>query len=325
MVPGAGFELIGLPGRGIPRTVSVASIKAAWGIVRGVVSGVGIIRRLRPQVVVILGGYAAVPAAVGAIIWRIPMVVMEQNARAGAANTLAGRFARASAVAFSTTGLPRAVMTGNPVRPEILQIDRHRDRDDARRELGLPLDRIVIAAFGGSLGSRRINQAVEGWVGRWSTRSDLAVHHVIGARDWDAAGESPSSEVNGGATGIDYQRVRYENRIPQMLAAADLVISRAGGSTVAELAIVGVGSILVPLPIATRDHQTANAEPLVALGAAVAVPDAEFDSDRLIAEVSALLDAPGKLTVMASAARSLGQRDAANRVAALIEEHARHD
>jgi len=159
-VPAAGYPLTTLPGRGIPRKVSLASLAAAFGVARGVVSGVGLIHRLRPRVVVVLGGYAAVPCTIGAILWRVPIVVMEQNARAGAANRLAGRFARAAAVPFDDTDLPRAVLTGNPVRPEILAVDRATGGLDARQQLDLPDDRVVLAVFSGSLGSRRINEAV---------------------------------------------------------------------------------------------------------------------------------------------------------------------
>ena len=329
LVPEAGYPLTTLPGRGIPRKVSLASIAAAFGVARGVLSGIGLVRRLRPQVVVVLGGYAAVPCTIGAILWRVPMIVMEQNARAGAANRLAGRFARAAAVPFADTDLPRAVLTGNPVRPEILAVDRSRDRAAARAELGLPDDRVVLAVFSGSLGSRRINEAVEGLARRWADRTDVAIHHVVGARDWDdhAAEASiadqtrpPSSD---GPGGLRYQRVRYEDRMPVLLSAADLAVCRAGGSTVAELAVVGLGAVLVPLPIATRDHQTANAAPLVRAGAAVVVADAELDVDRLEAEVTPLLSQPGRLEAMARAARTLAFPDAADRVAALVEEHAR--
>lgn len=327
MVPEAGFPLTTLPGRGIPRRVSLASIAAAFGVARGVLSGIGLIRRLRPQVVVVLGGYAAVPCTIGAILWRVPMVVMEQNARAGAANRLAGRFAKAAAVPFDDTDLPRAVLTGNPVRPEILAVDRDADRQAARGELGLPVDRVVLTVFSGSLGSRRINEAVEGLAERWGGRSDLAIHHVVGARDWDRStpaqvtGPGPSTDRD--PDRIHYQRVRYEDRMPMLLSAADLAVCRAGGSTVAELAVVGLGAILVPLPIATRDHQTANAAPLARAGAAVVVPDDQLDVDRLDAVLTPLLAEPGKLVAMARAARTLAFPDAAERVASLVEEHAR--
>lgn len=329
MVPDAGFLLTSLPGRGIPRKLSWSSVVAAVAVARGTLAGVGLVRRLRPRVVVVLGGYAAMPCVIGAIVWRVPMVIMEQNARAGAANRLAGAFARAAAVPFAETDLRRAVVTGNPVRPEILAVDRARDRDIARQRLGLPADRLVVAVFSGSLGSRRINQAVQGLIERWVTRGDIAIHHVIGARDWDAAETHVEAEGHDQARGQNgsghlwYRAVRYEDRMPDLLAAADVVVSRAGGSTFAELAQVGLASILVPLPIATRDHQTANAEVLVRVGAAVRVPDAEFDTDRLEAELDRLLADPGRLDAMAAAAHTLAHPDAAARVAALVEEHAR--
>ena len=331
-VAGGGTGGHTLPGRGIPRRLSLESLRAAVGIVRGVWSGLWLVRRLRPQVVIVLGGYASVPCIIGAIVWRRPMVVTEQNARASAANRLAGRFAKACAVPFEGTDLPRAVVTGSPVRPEILAVDRARDRARARAALGLPADRRVIAVFSGSLGSTRVNQAVEGLAERWRDRDDLAIRHVVGARDWDAA-ESEHPTASDDAAAIDrgdpgaprlvYQRLRYEDHVELLYAAADLFVGRAGGSTVAELATVGLGGVLVPLPIATRDHQTANAEALVAVGAAVRVPDAELDTDRLEGVLSPLLAEPGRLEAMATAAHVLAHPDAAARVAELAEEHAR--
>ena len=319
-VSAAGYPLTMLPGRGIPRALSWRSVTAAVGVARGTLSGIGLVRRLRPRVVVVLGGYAAVPCVIGAIIWRVPMVILEQNARAGAANRLAGRFAAAAAVPFAETDLRRSVVTGNPVRPEILAVDRERDHAAAQRRLGLPPGRTVVAVFSGSLGSGRINRAVRGLVGPWGDRAELAIHHVVGARDWDAAAADLPVMPEGG---LWYRAVRYEDRMPDLLAAADIVVSRAGGSTVAELSQVGVGAVLVPLPIAPRDHQTANAEVLVRAGAAVLVPDGELDAGRLATELDALLGQPGRLSAMAAAAHTLARPDAAKRVAALVEEHAR--
>jgi UDP-N-acetylglucosamine--N-acetylmuramyl-(pentapeptide) pyrophosphoryl-undecaprenol N-acetylglucosamine transferase len=176
------------------------------------------------------------------------------------------------------------------------------------------------AASSGSLGSRRINEAMYGAVERWTERHDLAVHHVVGARDWDARPQPDTGE-------LEYHQIRYEDRMDLVLAAADLAVCRSGGTTVAELAVVGVPAILVPLPIATRDHQRANAAALVRAGGAVLVADDDFDTDRLVAEVAELL-APGPdgepvFTTMAAAAASLARPDAADRVADLVEAHAR--
>ena len=317
LVPSAGFAITLLPGRGVQRRLTWDNVGAVVGLVRAAVQAFGLVRRRRPSVVLALGGFASAAVAVAAVLWRVPLVVADQNARAGAANRLVARFAAACAVPFPETDLPGAVVTGNPVREEILAVAAERDRDGARRELGLPVDRVLLVAFAGSLGARRLNRAIEGAVGTWSDRDDLAVYHVVGARDWD---DRPALAP----ARLDYRAVRYESRMQLALAAADLVVCRSGGTTVAELAVIGVPSILVPLPIATRDHQTANAGPLVRAGAAVLVPDDQLDATRLVAEVDGLLaGGPSGLRGMAEAARALGRPDAAHAVADLVESAAR--
>lgn len=318
LVPHAGFDVTLLPGRGIQRRLTPANIVAIWGLLQAIVKGVGLVRRLRPSVVVVLGGYASVACAVGAVLWRVPIVVVEQNARAGAANRLAGRFAKVCAVPFAETDLPNAVVTGNPVRPEVLSVDRTRGRDRARDDLGIDRRRVLVAVVTGSLGSRRVNEAVLAATVMWSGRTDLAIHHVVGSRDWDRVRRMlPTTK------GLQYRAVRYEDHMATVLAAADLVIGRAGGTTVAELAEVGVAGLLVPLPGSPRDHQTANAAALVRVGGAIAVPDEELTGDRLVAEVTPLIDDPARLAAMGDAARTLAHPDAAERVADLVEEHAR--
>jgi UDP-N-acetylglucosamine--N-acetylmuramyl-(pentapeptide) pyrophosphoryl-undecaprenol N-acetylglucosamine transferase len=261
-----------------------------------------------------------------AVALRVPLVVAEQNAVPGASNRLVGRFAKASAVPFAGTPLPRAVVTGNPVRPEILAVDRSAaGRAAARAALGLPADRRVLAVFGGSLGALRLNTAVLGALEPWGGRHDLALRHVVGERDWSMVtgrvGEEPSTGASGG--GLFYQPVRYDDQRELSLAAADLVVSRAGGNTIAELAAVGMPSVLVPLPGAPGDHQTANAAALGGAGAAVVVRDAEMTATRLVQEVEALLGDDERLAAMGKAATAVARRDAAEAVAALVEAHAR--
>ena len=330
LVSEAGFAVTLLPGRGLQRRPTLENLAAAWGLARALVRAVWLVRRVRPRVVLAVGGFASAACALAAVLWRVPLVVAEQNARAGAANRLVGRFAAACAVPFDETDLPRAVVTGNPVRAEVRAVADHRDRRAARQALGLPEDRTVVAVFAGSLGARRINEATYDAVRRWAARPDLVVYHVVGARDWEdrpdvartpAVTAAVAPERPGGDS-LVYRAVRYEDHMDRVLAATDLAVCRAGGTTVAELAAVGVPAVLVPLPIATRDHQTANAGPLVRAGAAVVVPDHEFDADRMVAEVERLL-AGGRLEAMAAAARALGRPDAAEAVAELLERHAR--
>lgn len=320
LVPEAGFTLTALPGRGIQRRLTLENLAAIGGLIRAVVAGIMLVRRRRPAVVLIVGGYASVACVVGAVLWRVPMVVAEQNAVAGAVNRLAGRFARVCAVSFPGTDLPRSVVTGNPVRAEVLAVDRARDRAAARAALDVPADRVMIAVVSGSLGARRVNRAVREALAVWADRGDLLIRHVVGRRDWDEMREPP---IELPADGLRYQVVQYEDRMDLVFAAADLLIGRAGGTTVAELIQVGLGGVLVPLPGAPRDHQRANGAALAATGAAIVIPDAELDGHRLVATVGPLLDEPTMLMTMGAAARSMAHPDAAARVAALMDEVAR--
>jgi undecaprenyldiphospho-muramoylpentapeptide beta-N-acetylglucosaminyltransferase len=322
LVPEAGFGVTLLPGKGIQRRLTTANIHAGWGLLRAAAMALSTVRRLRPSVVVSLGGYASVPCAAAAAVLRVPVVVHEQNAVPGAANRLVARFARASAVSFPGTRLPKAVLTGNPVRAEILAVDRQRDRADARARLNVTDDRRLVVAFGGSLGAGRINDAVRQAVDQWRDRDDLTLRHIVGRRDW--------AQVRAGlpdlpAARLSYQPVEYEARMELVLAAADVAVCRAGATTVAELAALGVPSVLAPLPAAPGDHQTANAGYLVRAGGAVLVPDAELDGRRLVHEVDSLLGDGDRLLAMGRAAASCGRRDAAVRVAALVEAHADHE
>ena len=327
LVPEAGFTVDVLPGRGIQRRLSAANIKAVLDLLRAVLGGVSIVRSRRPAVVVVLGGYASFACGLGAVLTRVPLVLMEQNKRAGAVNRLLRRFAAASAVSFEGTDLPRAEVTGNPLRPEIRSRAENPDPASAREALGLPADRTVIGVFAGSLGSRRINEAVAGLVERWADRSDVAIRHVVGARDHATYMAEVADRVDLAAlaTGDDallYQPIEYEDQMHLLLDASDLAVTRSGGS-VFELMAAGLPSVLVPLPIATRDHQMANALATAAGGGAVVVSDAELSTDRLERELNALLSDPAHLVEMADAMRRVALVDAAERVAALVERVAR--
>jgi UDP-N-acetylglucosamine--N-acetylmuramyl-(pentapeptide) pyrophosphoryl-undecaprenol N-acetylglucosamine transferase len=319
LVPAAGFAITLLPGRGVARRLTLDNVGALAGLVAAFARALVLVGRHRPKVVISVGGFASAPCAFAAWAWRVPLVVAEQNAVPGLVNRLAARVAVVSAVSFPDTPLPRAVLTGNPVRPELAHVDRSPGaRAAARAELGLdPGDRMVMVA-GGSLGARRINAAVLEVARRWSARPGTAIRHVVGARDFSqVSADAPAT------TGLTYQVIRFEDRMDRCYAAADLAVQRAGASTVAELAAAGMPSILVPLPGAPGDHQTANARRLADVGGAVVVPDGELDGDRLAAEIDRLLGDPAALEAMGRAARTLARPDAAADVARLAEDHAR--
>ena len=320
LVGEAGFGLTTLPGRGIQRRLTPANAGAAAGLARALARALRLVRRRRPAVVVGLGGYASVACGLAAAAWRVPLVVVEQNAVAGAANRLLARWAKGVAVGFPTADLPGAVCTGNPVRPEILAVDRARQRAAARAALGVAEDRFLVAALGGSLGARRINEAVVEMAEEWLCRSDRHIRHIAGRRDYGQVAERVGSIDRGE---LSYDLVEYEDDMAAVYAAADLVVSRSGASSVAELAAAGVPAVLVPLPGAPGDHQTANARALAAAGAAVVVADGELDGLRLAAEIDSLAADPGRLDGMGRAARAAARPDAAAAVVDLIEKCAR--
>ena len=311
LVPQAGFEQTLLPGRGIARSASPAALKsnlgAVIGLVRAALTAIGLVRRHRPSAVVAVGGYASVAAGIGAVLWRVPIIVHEQNAVPGAANRLLARFAARSATSFPDTALPRAEVVGNPVRAELFAAPRQ-PRADGRTQL---------LVFGGSLGALSINRATVAAAERWSDRSDLAIHHVVGRRDW------PTLERPAATGALAYEAVEYEDDMPGQLARADLVVCRGGSGTLFELAATGRPALIVPSLVTTGGQQLANAERVAATGGAVVVRDDELDGDRLVAEVDALLADPDRLAEMSDLVRSLAAPDAADRVVDLVEEHAR--
>ena len=321
LVPEAGFELTLLPGRGLQRKLSWQNVRSLGALAVAFGRSWRLVGKRRPKVVVSVGGYASVPCALAAVLRRIPVVVAEQNATPGAANRLVARFAKACAVSFPDTPLPRAAVTGNPVRPEVLAIDRARDGDPARAKLGVAPGRRMVLIFGGSLGALRINQAAVDAARRWAGRYDLHVRHVVGERDWDEiTGEGPPVTA---AAPLHYEALRYDDDMPTSLAAADVAVCRSGASTSFELLAAGLPAVLVPSPFVTADHQTANARHMAAAGAAVVVPDAELTGGRLVDEVDALLADPDRLAAMSAAARAAARPSAADDIAALVEANAR--
>lgn len=312
-VPEAGYAIDLLPGRGFDRERSFSALRrnlrTAWDTLAALVGAVRIVRRTRPAIVVGVGGYASLPALVAGRLYRIPAVVHEADAHPGLANRIAVRLGARPAVSLPGTPLRRAVVTGNPIRPEVIRVQR------------VPVVPPVVAVVGGSLGARRINLAALELYDLWRMRDDVVIHHVTGARGYEECCERLTRLQAPGDT-LDYRLIRYEDRMDTLYAIATVMLCRSGGMT-AELAVVGMPSILVPLPNAPGDHQTRNAEVFESAGAGVLVPDSELDGVRLRSELEALLaDAP-RLDAMGEAARSLGRSDATPRFADLVEEVAR--
>lgn len=309
VVPDAGFGIDLLPGRGLQRRLTVANIGALWENIVAFFRAWKIVGRLRPQVVVGVGGYASLPCLLAARCRRVPTVVHEQNAAPGLANRIAARLGARTAVSLPGTPLRGAIVTGNPVRAPIRAVRR------------APTPGLV-AIFGGSLGARRVNDAALELYDLWRSRHDVAIHHIAGVRDYDGC-MTRLAQLRRTDDALGYELVQYEHDMPNVYARASLAVCRAGAVTVAELCVAGVPAVLVPLPGAPGDHQTRNAEALVDGGAAVLVPDRECNGRRLDAVASPLLADRAGLDAMAAGARALARPEAAARLADLVEEAAR--
>jgi UDP-N-acetylglucosamine--N-acetylmuramyl-(pentapeptide) pyrophosphoryl-undecaprenol N-acetylglucosamine transferase len=318
LVPDAGFAIRLLPGRGFVRKVAFRNVGAALGLAVAFAAALVIVVRSRPAVVVMVGGYAGVACSLAAVLCRVPLVVVNVDSTAGTANRLAGRFAVLCAVAGAESGLRRAVVTGPPVRDDVLAADRSPEgREAARVKLDIGPKRRVLAVVGGSLGAGRLNEAALELRVALGSRSDLLLYHVAGARNEPELRERlAAAPVVAG--GLEYRLVAYEASLPSLFAAADLVLARAGAMTVAELAVIGVPSVLVPLPGAPGDHQSVNARSLEALGAAVLLPDAEAYGERLVSLVGELLDNRSRLDAMGQAAKLAARPGAAAEIAKLV-------
>jgi UDP-N-acetylglucosamine--N-acetylmuramyl-(pentapeptide) pyrophosphoryl-undecaprenol N-acetylglucosamine transferase len=333
LVGEAGFPILVLPGRGIRRALSLDNIKNVAGLGAAFVRAVTLLVRKRPAVVFSVGGYASVPCSLAAVLLRIPLVLAESNARAGLAIRSVARFAKATATAFAGTGLPRAVVLGNPVRASVVALgaavadsglspDAGDTRRSSRAGLGMPLDVPMVGIFGGSLGARHINETVYGLCERWNDRA-IVIHHVVGERDFESAQAWLASfRARYPTPRLDYRQIRYEDRMDLVYGAADLVVCRAGATSIADLAIVGMPAILIPLPSAAEDHQSANAEAVAADGACVHVRQSELSVERLATEIDGLLRSPGRRQAMAAAQRNRARPGAAQDIAALLERFA---
>jgi len=306
----------------LPRRASAELLRVAprlWGAVR---TARGLLRDESVRAVVSFGGYVALPVSLAARR-RVPLVLHEQNSRPGLANRIAGRFADQVAVTFPssvdrivTSG--RVHVTGNPVQERLRDLDVVARRGAGRQRLGLDARRPTLLAFGGSQGARSINRSITDAAAAWQSLG-IQVLHVTGHRDHEDALERWRD------AGVDPERAEAGVRVVQFLddmadayAAADVVVARAGATTIAELTVLGIPAVLVPYPHATADHQRGNAEAMVSAGAAMMIDDAALSPDALATAVAAIVTDPARAGAMSLASRAWARPEAAEGLARLV-------
>ncbi|MCC5978755.1 MAG: undecaprenyldiphospho-muramoylpentapeptide beta-N-acetylglucosaminyltransferase [Salinarimonas sp.] len=307
-------EVVAIPAATPSGRSAVAGLKALVTLARGFLQARRLVARARPAVVVGFGGYPTVPPLLAGSLAGCKTVLHEQNGVIGRANRfLAGRVTHLASSVPELRGVPEAakakiVMTGNPVRPNVLdaaQIPYPAATDDA------PLN---LLAFGGSQGARVISDVVPQAIGLLAPELRARIRITQQARPEDLERVRAAYAAIGVAGEVE----PFFRDLPGRIASAHLVISRSGASTVSELAVIGRPAILVPLPGALDQDQAANAALLADIGAALMLPQTEFTPERLAQELATRLCDPDGLTKAAQAAKSAGVPDAAERLADLV-------
>ncbi len=304
LVPKAGYALELLPilplnGVGLLRMLK-GLVALPWGLLRSA----GLVLRLRPVSVLGVGGYAGGPVTLLAALLGVRAVILEPNAKPGFTNRVLKPFARAAACAYEEARVafgPKGVLTGNPVRGGFAALPPKEHREP-----------LTLLAFGGSQGSRVLNQALVAALPHLPGEERLRIVHQTGPamRDEVEAAYRTAGRAAEVVAFLDDMEVRF--------AEADLVLSRSGATTCAELTVAGKAAILVPFALAADDHQRTNARALEAVGAARMLEEKDLSGESLAAAVCVLVETPGRIAAMEEAARRVGRPDAAARVADLL-------
>ena len=318
LVPAAGFTLKHIPVVGLQRRVSLQAGRALYLAASSVREAKRIIKAYRPDVVIGTGGYVAGPVVLAARLARVPTVVHEQNAIPGLTNVLLSRFATRVCISFaeSESYFPRpkrTVLTGNPRATEAAKATAI-EADDVALLPDIP----VLLCVGGSHGAASLNEAFSSSVGQVLAGCDAQVVYVTGKRYYD--------EIQGKLQAIMaryHQRIHvlpYHPALPGLMRKTDLMVSRAGATTLAEITALGVPAVLVPSPNVTNNHQEHNARALSDNGAAVLLTEKEMTEESLTKLLITLLSKKENLQQMRKACLSLGVVDAAERMATVIRE-----
>ncbi len=315
VIPSLGWRFYGIQALPLRRSLAPAAIGA---LVRTVAMARLILREFAPDVVVATGGYVAAGVVLANAMRRGKTVLHEQNAIPGRTNRWLARWARRVCITFAGTAryftTRRVVHTGLPVRKELLEA--RLDRDTACEMLGLNRCGRVLMVIGGSQGARTLNQ----WILELLPRLQevgMQVIHQVGERNVTEFENLPSAE------GYRWFGFMDASTLGKALSAADLVLSRAGASTLTEIALFGRAAVLVPYPYAYADHQWYNAQELAQLGGAEVFREGDLNAPRLFEVLTSLLDSEERLRAMGEANRRWAREDAAERVVEQILEVAK--
>jgi UDP-N-acetylglucosamine--N-acetylmuramyl-(pentapeptide) pyrophosphoryl-undecaprenol N-acetylglucosamine transferase len=322
LVRAAGFAFTAVEARPFVRRLSPSMLRAPITLVRSVRGCRSLVRAA--DVVVGMGGYVSGPVVAAGLRARRPVVLHEQNAVPGAANRVFARWARTIALSFAgarrrfpRSVRSRTVVTGNPVREQVLRVreDREALAKEAVGELELDPDRRTVVIFGGSQGALHLDRAAVGASTLLAGRGDLQFVLITGA-----AHHAEVERTMPGRTSLLVRTVAFLDRMELAYAVADLVVARAGATSIAEITACGLPSVLVPYPYATGRHQEVNAREVQRAGAATIVFDDRLSPEVLAERIESLVDHEERLRAMSEQAEAWGRPDAADALATAVVE-----
>jgi UDP-N-acetylglucosamine--N-acetylmuramyl-(pentapeptide) pyrophosphoryl-undecaprenol N-acetylglucosamine transferase len=309
IVPDNNFELALINSAGLKNVGFLGKLKGLFILPKSFFEARSLIKKFRPDVVVGAGGYVSGPVLMTASFMRVPTLVMDSNALPGFTNRRLARFVDRAALTFEEA-LPffgrKGIVTGNPVRQEFFDISP-KDMEN---------NKFCVLIFGGSQGARAINNAMaEALEFLADYKERLQITHQTGEFDFEKIAEFYKR------AGMETADVRpYIKNMVDEFARTDLIICRAGATTCAEVAAAGRAAIMIPLPTAADDHQRKNAEALARAGAARMILQRDLSGDALAGEIISLINSPEKISEMATAAKKLARRDAAEATVDIIED-----
>lgn len=317
IVPKEGIPFTTLPVQGLQRKLSLDTLVTAGKTLSSLWKANQLISDFKPDIVIGTGGYVCGPLLLAAALRGIPTLIQEQNVVPGITNKILSRFVDMVAVGYEEAiphfpSAKKVIYTGNPVRPSVVTANR----EEARAYFGLQDDQTAILVAGGSRGARSINTAMQAVHEHYKGREDIKIIHATGTDEYSRVCESlgiQEGEVYSPTSHI----VPYLDNMDMAMAASDMAIFRSGAIGLAELAVRGIPSILIPYPYAAADHQTFNAKAFVEAGASTMIVDKELNGTRLLQAVDAMLADQRCRKRMAEATLQLGKPEAAIEIAKL--------
>lgn len=302
-----GFDLIAIRSGGVIGKSLAGRVRGGLRAATGFLQSLRLLMKTKPRAVIGVGGYASGPMVMAAVVLRVPTLIQEQNYHPGMTNRLLAPWVTRVAVSFEETKHAfggRGELTGNPIRAAFAAV-RRKSRGET----------FQVLIFGGSQGARAINDAVIATLPHLeASRLGLHFQHGTGQRDLERVTRAYAEGR------FEAQVLPYISNIREAYEQADVVIARAGASTVSEIAACGKASILVPLPTAAHDHQRSNARKFAEAGAAILLEEATLGGETLARAILALRDDPAKVVMMERAVAAIARPDAAARIADMVEE-----